>query len=39
MRAILNGSIESNWRLSLREEFKRTPSTITIIERPRIFMP
>ncbi|MNE66908.1 hypothetical protein D3C80_1624870 [compost metagenome] len=39
MCSMLNGSMESNWRLSLREEFKRTPSIITIIERPRMFMP
>jgi hypothetical protein len=36
---MLNGSMESSWRLSLRDEFRRTPSTITIMERPRRFMP
>ncbi len=39
MRSMLNGSIASSWRLSLREEFIRTPSTITIMERPRMFIP
>lgn len=37
--SMLNGSMASSWRLSVREELSRTPSISTTIARPRMFIP
>lgn len=36
--SMLNGSMASSWRLSVREELSRTPSISTAIARPRMFI-